>query len=237
MLVKTRGIVLNFIKFRETSIIARIYTEELGLQSYIVNGLRNKGTATRIALFQPYTLLNLVVYDTRRGGINRISEFQCEHHFNNIPYDIRKSSIIIFLTEVLSRVIREEEPNPALFHFLHDSVVTFDQMEDGFENFHLHFLIQLSRYLGFGPVTGQEITEQVSLAIQRHTGAMAISAMPPRMYDQHFEALLSFSSEPLLINGRTRRDLLAVLMAYYQLHVDKLGEIKSLKVLSEVLSD
>ena len=110
-------------------------------------------------------------------------------------------------------------------------------MEDGFENFHLHFLIQLSRYLGFGPVTGQEITEQVSLAIQRHMGNMTVSVMPPRTYDQHFEALLSFGSEPLLINGRTRRDLLAVLMTYYQLHIDKLGEIKSLKVLSEVLSD
>ncbi|RYD89889.1 MAG: DNA repair protein RecO, partial [Sphingobacteriales bacterium] len=162
MLVKTRGIVLNYIRFRETSIIARIYTEELGLQSYIINGLRNKGTATRIALFQPFTLLSLVAYDTRKGSINRLSEYRCEHHFHKIPYDIRKSSIIIFLSEILSRSVREEEPNPMLYTFLHDAILGFDEMEDGFENFHLFFLLQLSWYLGFGPGSGAEITEQVS---------------------------------------------------------------------------
>ena len=237
MLVKTRGIVLNFIRFKETSIIARIYTEELGLQSYIINGLRNKGTATRIALFQPFTLLSLVAYDTRKGGINRLSEYRCEEHFHKIPYDIRKSSIVIFLSEVLSRSVQEEEPNPALFSFLHDSILGFDEMENNFENFHLLFLLQLSRYLGFGPSSGTEITEQVSTSIQKHSGSQIVSSQPPRTYDSYFDRLIKSDNEPLQINGRTRRDMLAILMVYYQLHVEKLGEIKSLRVLSEVLSD
>ncbi len=84
MLVKTRGIVLNFIKFRETSIITRVYTEQLGPQTYIVNSVRKKGPGARIALFQPFTLLDMVVYTSPKGGITRISEYKCSYPFASI---------------------------------------------------------------------------------------------------------------------------------------------------------
>ena len=115
MLVKTDGIVLNFIKYRETSIIARIYTEQLGLQTYIVNGVRKKEPTGRIALFQPLTLLEMVVYASNSGGITRISEYKCAHQFQTLLYDIRKSSIALFLSEIISLTVKEEEENPPLF--------------------------------------------------------------------------------------------------------------------------
>jgi DNA repair protein RecO (recombination protein O) len=235
VLVKTRGIVLNYIKYRETSIITRIYTEELGLQSYIVNSVRQK--AGRIALFQPFTLLDMVVYTSPKGGLTRISEYKCDYPFSSIPYDIRKSSILLFLSEMLSHTIREEEENRPLFDFLYQAIRFFDQQAGGFENFHLQFLLQLSSFLGFGPTSGAEITSQVAFS-----GSAALLEGRPaimhfQMYETLFDQLLHHPGQATVSNGKVRRELLQIIIRYYQLHVEKLGEIRSLQVLSEVLSE
>ncbi|QMU27050.1 DNA repair protein RecO [Adhaeribacter radiodurans] len=235
MLVKTRGIVLNFIKYRETSIIARVYTEQLGLQTYIVNSVRKKGPGARIALFQPFTLLDMVVYTSSKGGITRISEYKCNYPFSSIPFDTRKSSIVLFLSEVLAYTIQEEEENPPLFGFLYDSIVYFDQQEQGFSNFHLFFLLQLAHYLGFGPTSGADITSQVAFSVGTATQSRG-SVLHFQMFEAYFDALMQ-SSEEVFMNNKVRKELLLILIRYYQLHVEKLGEIKSLQVLSEVLSD
>ncbi|PSR56544.1 DNA repair protein RecO [Adhaeribacter arboris] len=235
MLVKTRGIVLNFIKFRETSIITRIYTEQLGLQNYIVNSVRKKGPGARIALFQPLTLLDMVVYTSPRGGLTRISEYKCSYPFTSIPFNTRKSSIVLFLSEILTYTIQEEEENLPLFGFLYDSIVYFDCQEQGFSNFHLFFLLQLAHYLGFGPTSGADITSQVAFSVGTATQSRG-SVLHFQMFEAYFDALLQ-SSEEVFMNSKVRKELLLILIRYYQLHVEKLGEIKSLQVLSEVLSD
>jgi DNA repair protein RecO (recombination protein O) len=235
VLVKTRGIVLNFIKYRETSIITRIYTEELGLQSYMVNSVRQK--AGRIALFQPFTLLDMVVYTSQRGGITRISEYKCDYPFSSIPYDIRKSSILLFLSEILSHTIREEEENRPLFEFLYQSIRHFDQQEQGFENFHLQFLLQLSSFLGFGATSGAEITSQVAFSGNITTMDSRPAIIHFQMYEALFDQLLHHPGQAAVPNGKVRRELLQIIIKYYQLHVEKLGEIRSLQVLSEVLSE
>ncbi|QCR23661.1 DNA repair protein RecO [Pontibacter sp. SGAir0037] len=235
MLVKTRGIVLNYIKYRESSIIAKVYTEQLGVQSYIVNSVRKKGGGSRIALFQPFSLLDMVVYTSHKGGLTRISEYKVAHPFISIPFDIMKSSILMFLSEMVTRTVKEEEENAPLFTFLYEAIIVFDEQEQHFENFHLVFLLQLARYLGFGPTTGAEIVEQVAFS----ANAQALTGAPPvlalQAYELYFDQLLSQSPELHIPNGRVRRELLAILIRYYQLHVDRLGEIKSLAILSEVL--
>lgn len=237
MLVKTKGIVLNYIRYRESSIITRIYTEALGVQSYIVNGVRKKGTGSRIALFQPFTLLDMVVYTSPRGGLTRISEYKSAYPFSTIPFDIRKSSILLFLSELVSRTVKEEEENQPLFYFLFNAVVTFDEMDRGFENFHLVFLLQLSFHLGFGPSSGAEVVEQVAFS----HNAQAATAAPPvlalQVHEAYFDQLLQEPDHATIPNGKVRRELLDIVIRYYQLHVDKLGEIKSLAILSEVLAE
>lgn len=235
MLVKTRGIVLNYIKFRESSIIAKVYTEQLGVQSYIVNSVRKKGTGSRIALFQPFTLLDMVVYTSQKGGLTRISEYRSAHPFSSIPFDIRKSSILLFLSEMVSRTVKEEEENPTLFHFLYNAIIEFDQLHDHFENFHLVFLLHLSHHLGFGPSSGAEIVEQVAFSsnAQANTGAPTVLAL--QVHEAYFEELLHTPGQTTIPNGKVRREMLSILIRYYQLHVDRLGEIKSLAILSEVL--
>lgn len=237
MLIKTRGITLNYIKYRETSIIARVYTEQLGVQSYIVNSVRTQRKGSRIALFQPFTLLDMVVYTSPKGGLTRISEYKCAHPFVSIPFDIRKSSMVLFLSEVVARTVKEEEENQPLFQFLYQAILAFDDLEEGFENFHLVFLIQLSHHLGFGPTSGKEIVEQVAFSANAQTASAAPTVLALQAYEAYFDELLNDPARTTIPNGRVRRELLSVLVRYYQLHVDRLGEIKSLTILSEVLAE
>jgi len=164
MLQKTRGLVLNYLRYRETSIIVKIYTEEFGVQTYIENGVRSSKGKNKIALFQPLTLLDLVVYFKDSAGIQRISEIKVNHPYSTIPFDITKSTIALFITEVLSKTLKEEAGNPRLFQFLRESLIWLDQATEGYENFHLWFLLRLSFYLGFEPTTGQQLAQELKLA-------------------------------------------------------------------------
>ena len=239
MLIKTRGIVLNYMRYRETSIIARVYTERLGLQSYVVNGVRKAKPPGRIALFQPLTLLELVAYTSRQGGLTRLAEFRCAEAYRSIAFDVQKSSVALFLAEILGRVLQEEESNEPLFHFLHDALLAFDEQPAGYENFALIFLLRLAVYLGFGAESGEEITSQVAFAsaAPATAGSPSGPALRFREFDQYFDELLRDPTRATVPNGRVRRELLSVLIRYYQLHVEHLGDIRSLAVLSEVLAE
>jgi DNA repair protein RecO (recombination protein O) len=239
MLIKTRGIVLSYLKYRETSIIARVYTERLGVQTYIVNGVRKAKPPGRIALFQPFTLLELVAYVARgSSGLTRLSEYRCAEPFQSMPYEVQKSSVALFLSEVVGRAVREEEQNEPLFQFLHDSILAFDRQNSGAENFALGFLLQLAMYLGFGVSTGAELTDQVIMAGHAPVapGATGPATLRLREFEGYFDELLRDPATSTIPNGRVRHELLNVLIRYYQLHIEQLGEIRSLDILSQVLN-
>ncbi len=226
MLYKTRGIVLNFIKYRETSIIVRIYTEQFGLTSYIVNSVRSKKSKNKIALFQPLTLLDLVVYNRKSSNLNRISEMKCAVPFSEIPTNIKKSSIALFMTEMLVKTLKGEEGNAQLFDFLYQSILMLEHMESEYENFHLQFILKLARYLGFAPQSAEEILHQVHGAVAKQTDEL-----------QQLDELLKLSyQEKVEVTNAMRRNLLIKILDFYRLHVDALGEVKSLTVLHAVLN-
>jgi DNA repair protein RecO (recombination protein O) len=183
-------------------------------------------------------LLDLVAYVSPRGGLTRLSEFRCLHPFRTAPYDMRKSSVLLFLSEVLGRTLREEEPSPELFEYLYEAMIGFDEQQEGFENFALIFLLNLAHYLGFGPDSGQQITEQVAFATDAHQSSTARSTVLRfQEFEHFFDELLHQPAQATVPNGRVRRELLTILLRYYQLHVENLGDIRSLDVLSEVLAE
>jgi DNA repair protein RecO (recombination protein O) len=232
MLQKTKGIVINYLKFKESSIIVKIYTEELGLQSYIVNSVRSaKAKSTKIALYQPLTLLDLVVYFHKtRAQINRISEVKCNFPFQSIPFDIRKSTIALFLTEVLHKTIQEETSNPPLFHFLESSIKLLEQIEQKIENFHLFFLIRLTRFLGFEPSSAEDIFEQI-----QEYKKILLEKTEFQVLTQSMEALIQGNyTDNLQIPSATRALLIDYLLDFYRLHVENFDNIKSLAVLREI---
>jgi DNA repair protein RecO (recombination protein O) len=157
MLHKTQGIVFRFTKYGDTSIIVTIFTELFGLQTYIVNGVRSKSSKGRIALFQPLTLLDMVVYYKENASIKRIKEVKCLHPYQTLQTDIRKSSIAMFINELLNKAVKEENHAQELFEFLLQSLIFLDDQKTDFENFHLMLLLKLSKFLGFGTTQTEEL--------------------------------------------------------------------------------
>ncbi|SKC15693.1 DNA repair protein RecO [Dyadobacter psychrophilus] len=230
MLHKTRGVALSYIRYRESSIIAKIYTEAFGIQTYIVNGVRSsKSRTNRIALFQPLTLLDMVVYHkNKEDTMHRISEMKCYQPFQSLPYDVVKSSLALFVTEMLGKTLKEEESNPLLFQFIEESVVYLDEAEGSFENFHIHFLVQLASFLGFGIETVEDLESELKNNHFPH--------MPdPVEKSATMQLLIGNYGLNMPLDRKRRILILEKLVFFYKIHMESLGEIKSLEVLREVL--
>ena len=118
MLLKTSAIILKSIKHGETSFISQAYTSELGWRSYIINGVRKSKTKNQANLLQPLSILDLVVYEQAHREMQRIKDLKYQVVYQSIPFDIRKLSIGIFITEILCKSLRSETNNPHLFEFL-----------------------------------------------------------------------------------------------------------------------
>lgn len=226
MLYKTAGVALSYIKFKESSIIARVFTESFGMQSYIVNSIRSKNSRTKIALFQPLTLLDLVVYHNKKKDIHRISEIKCSHNFHSIPFNIKKTTIALFLTELLNQALLNQDENEDLFQFLNESIQYLDVVEKDFENFHLQFLIRLCKYLGIFPQSGLSLLQEIGHAKNHDTQFVSqLDQLLTSRFDQHIK-----------LTKQVKNDILKAMIDYYRFHYDSIKEFKSIQVLKEVLN-
>ncbi len=224
MISKTRGIVFRFTRFRESSIIASIFTEVFGLQAYIVNGVRSaRPSANKMALYQPLTLLDMVVYHREHANINRIREVKCLFPSHTVATDIKKTTISMFICEILNKTVKEEAQSRDIFNFLFNSLLTLEHQMENYENFHLVFLIKLSRYLGFGAYTASQIGG---------------TRMLDRETEDILEQLLGAEYITALegITAARRREILEVILGFYAEHVESLGAVKSVPILRDVLS-
>jgi DNA repair protein RecO (recombination protein O) len=221
MLAHTHGVVFRFVKYGETSIIVTIFTAQFGLQAYIVNGVRSKSGKGKIALYQPLTPLDLVVYHKETTTIMRIKEAKCIYPYREISRDVRKTTIALFIEELINKAIKEESHAHELCDFLVESLITLDQIQKP-ENFHLIFMVMLSRHLGFQPMDPHEV----------------LGGRVMDFDEEHvLEALLNsgYTSDLNLTNIQ-RRNILDALIRFYSMHIDNFGNMKSLSVLREILS-
>lgn len=234
MLVKTHGIVLHTLKYSETSIVCRIFTRELGLQSYMINGVRgSKGN--KAALFRPGNILDLVSYFKREHkGLQRLKEYNYGVLYQHMPFHIIKSSLALFLIEVLNKVVKEEDPNPELYDFIEGSFVRLDSTDSSLGGFHIRFLLMLAMQLGFHPDENYSPATPYLDLQEGHclaTRPMHHFYLEPRLTAYFFNQL-----EGPILNATERRQLLDKLLQYFALHIDNFGEIRSLDVLTEILA-
>lgn len=222
MLFKTNGIVFRFIRYKETSIIATVFTEKFGIQSYIVNGIRSKKPKMGIALFQPLTLLEMVVYHKENASLNRISEIKCLDPYRDIPVKVRKFSIVLFLSEVLFKSIKHESHPEVIFRFLHTSMLSLEHLHSQFENFHLQFLLKLTQYLGIQPDSGTALRNQLL------HGNSDMEDSIDHFLQNGYDSYLS-------ITNKERLHVLDYILEYYKLHIDGFGNIQSSHVLHDVI--
>ena len=241
MIYKTRGIVLRTVNYSDTSIIAKIYTEQFGLQSYLIKGAKRKKASIRANLFQPLSLLDLVTYKKENKHLQVLKEAGPEIHFTSIPGEPAKMSILFFLDEVLVKCLHEEENNPELFSFLHETIQTLDTTEEHFNNLHLIFLVRFSRYLGFFP--HGTFSEKNPVFDLREGKFISKEPVHHDFLTDKNSLLMSkliastyYSMDKLTLSGKERKNLLDVLLRFYELHLSHMGRITSHKVLEQLFA-
>lgn len=242
MLHKTKGIVLHQFKYTDSSIIAHIYTEKFGRQSYIFNGIRNKKAKGKINYLQALHLLELEVYYKQKSNIQRISEFRPAYIFKSIPVSIVKQTELIFLAEILYKCLKEEEANLNLFDFIYSSIQYFDAIEKGESNFHLLFLIHLTRHLGFFPAKNYNEENRYfdlieGMYFNRKTG------LSERLDESTSRIIYLLSNTSIKelgqfrMNAKERENTLQAILDYYHHHISNMKNLKSLDVLKAVFAD
>lgn len=239
MLATTEGIVLHQVKYGENSVIVNIYTREFGRQAYLMNATRGKKSKNRAGMLQPLFLVDLVCYHKETREVQRIKEIKNAPAYQNIPFDVTKSTQVIFLAEMLSKTLREQESNLQLFEFIKNTLLYFDLMESQSASFHLWFLFRLTEFLGFLPDT-RKVGFEGWLDMRK--GAV-VPFEPSHPFFIHKEAtnyLCQLSELKIagLINWKISRNmrgyLTTKLVEYYKLHFENMSEVKSLKVLQEI---
>jgi DNA repair protein RecO (recombination protein O) len=240
MIEKTSGIVLHHFSYGETSVIAKVFTRETGLQSFIVPGVRKARARIKLNIFQPLTMVDMVIYRKDRGGLQHIREITNPEPWKSIPYDITKTSIAIFLTEMLSGVLKESDSSPVMFDFVKESLAFLDQAEGRIADFHLVFLLKLSGHLGFSPRSN--FNEHHCFFNLAEGLFQTVYYGPEICLDKELSRqfnLLSKCSfrdlEGIHLKPEHRKALLHKTIDYYRLHLEGLKEIKSHLVLESVL--
>lgn len=238
MLIKTCGIVFRAVKYSETSIIADVYTRDLGLQTYIVNGVRSARSKTGAALLQVMSLAEVLVYHRDDRKMHRVKEIRAAYVYQRLPFDVRRSAVGLFMAEIARKTIRESEPNAPLFDFLFDAYTFLDSTLEPFANLHLHFLIGLSAHLGFLP--GGDFSSETPI-FDMQEGTFTHSAAGVYCMDEELSLLLyqllcceSRQCHWVVMHHAQRRRLLQSLLTYYRLHIESLPEIRSHEILHEV---
>jgi DNA repair protein RecO (recombination protein O) len=236
MLYKTSGIVLRVIRYSDTSIIAKIYTRALGLQSYIVKGVRSEKHKSKAVLFQPGNILQMDVYKRPHKELNYIREYKMIHCLPSVRLDILKGAVMLFLLEILNKTLKEEHANEAIFDFIEAALIDLDAADTLNLNFHLQFLIDLSGYLGFRP-SGQYNIEKCCFDLEEGIFVHAhhnSKYLMPEPYSQWLFLMLN-GKQPAGINNVFRAKFLEYLLTFYQLHLHEFGTIHAHRILHEIL--
>jgi len=241
MFTTTKGIVLKTYKFSESSIICKVYTEAFGIRSYIIRGVGGK-KRQKSAHFQPLTVLDLVVEDRANRDLNHVREISISDPIKTIYFNVFKSSIALFTAEVLLKSIKEEEANLPLFALILNFIFILDRAENSFANYHLLFMLHLTKYLGFSP---KYDTLEKPLFFDMLTGCFSSkkplhSAMIEEPFSTLFYRLTESDYEQvkgLSLNGQMRTHILEKTIAYYAIHLEGMGQIHSAEVLKMLYAD
>jgi DNA repair protein RecO (recombination protein O) len=238
-LIKTSGIVLDHVLYRETSAIVHVYTRELGRQNFIVNGVRGNRKSRKTILLQPLNRVGMEVYHSPRKDLHRIKEFYLDRPLVNVPYHQSTRAQAFFLTELLSKVLIMQDSAAELYDFLDQSVDLMDARAEGAENIHLFIMFRLTRFLGFytsvdmvgsrywfdlknGNFVGHEPVHPLFLNPEK-------AALFARLFDADV-----FSLKQIARNSSERKIILAGLLDFFRLHTHGFGALKSLEVLESM---
>lgn len=238
---RTRGIVLRSLRYSDTQAIVSIFTETSGTVDFIVRRSTKGRTAVRASILAPLTLVEAVWEPRLNVTLQKPRELNLCHPWRSLPFQPSKAAIAMFLCELLSHALRSEQANPPLFDFVFNSLEWLDESEEHFANFHIVFLMKLTRFLGFMP----NIDYWHEGALFDLESATFVDTVPSHPYylETNESALVPKflrmnirSMQSVGLNGAMRRRALEIVVLFYRLHIPELPELKSLAVLRDVFS-
>ncbi|WP_299047473.1 DNA repair protein RecO [uncultured Polaribacter sp.] len=237
--VATKAIVLNTIKYSDSSLIVKCYTLQSGLTSYLLRGvLKSKKGGLKAAYFQPLTQLNIIASHSEKKTLHHIKEVHVSNPYKTIYKDIVKQSIVLFLAEVLSYAIQEEEPNTNLFSYI-ETAFTWLDVHDNVANFHLLFLFNLTQFLGFYPNVSEKDKLGFNLLEGNFTNSTSQKNTIYKNQFYQFKKLLGINFdaiENVSFSKQERQTVLKIIIRYFELHLDGFRTPKSLQILEAVFS-
>lgn len=241
MYLTTRAIVFRQTRYSDTSLVVRLLTEQSGLVSCLIKGAHGPKSKIKASLFQPLNLLEIVVSRNEKAELQYLREARVEYAYTTIQGDIRKTSILLFLNELLYKSIREEAAHIEMFRYIHDQLVFLDHEQEITGNYHLLLSIHLTRLLGFFPHGSYDHPDCAFNLQEGHfirTGELFGEHLISGKECEAFSKLLLVQPEhhtEIRLPSSIKRSLLENILLYYRLHLPITGEFKSHHVLHEVL--
>lgn len=238
MLSSTQAIVLSKIRYRDKDLIVKCYTRSYGIVSYLLKGVLSKKAKLKTSYFQQLSLLELETDHKPQRALQYVKEVKTLVLFDTLHTHVIKSTVVLFLSEVLSGILKEEEPNESLFVFMSTAFQLFDK-EDHFSNFHSLFLLELTKHLGFYPETLNSHLATFNLLegkFQNHkSDSYTIESENLKIFKQalgiKFDAFSTFR-----LPSNQRQILLNMILTYFKLHLVDFKKPKSLAVLNQIFS-
>lgn len=235
MLVKTKAIVISSLRYQEKGLIVKCFTESDGLKSYFIrDAFSAKKSNQKVAYFQPLSLLEIEASHKNKGTLEYFKEVKLAHPYHSINTDITKTTIAIFLSEMLHHSIKEEEKNQELYSFLETALLWLDSHDEA-ANFHLILLLEVTKYLGFypdGSVNNHDYFEMTDGIFIPFESLSCLSLSETQLFRKLMA--LRFDNSTKAFHVSERQALLKILLDYYSFHLDGFRRPKSLDVLKEV---
>jgi len=239
MLVKTEAIVLHSFKYGESRLIVDMFTKEVGRMSFIVPIPKTPKSRLKKQYFQPMTLLEVECDVRQRVQLQKLKDARLLTAYASIPFSPEKLALSLFIAEFLYHALRSEQQNTSLFSYVCDSMQWLDITTDGYANFHLTFLMRMSRFLGFFPNL-DDYAEGCVFDMRSATFSLQVPThrdflQPHEAQMIHLLMRMDFATMHLFrFSHHERNHIIDVLLHYYRLHIPQFPELKSLNVLQEL---
>lgn len=231
-----QAIVISKIKYRDNDLIVKCYTLERGISSFLIRGAFKSKSTNSIAYYQSLSQLQIEVNYQPNKSLHYIKDVKLNYVYTSLHTNVLKSSIVMFLSEVLTSVLKEEEPNQLLFEYIKTALCWLDS-ENHYANFHLLFLLKLTKYLGFYP----DASNQNEGVFNLEKGAFEVNKpnkftisttnniLIKQLLGMNFDAI-----DSIKLSAEQRQSFLNFLMVYYELHLGDFKKPKSLEVFNQV---
>ena len=239
MFYKTEGIVIKQTKYNDTSRIITFFLKEIGKKSFIVYGFNSSRKRKQyLNLFQPLIQLNVEFNYQENRNLQKFKEISLKKNYISIPFTIEKSTTIIFLSEIIDKIIKNDYIDDDLYVFICNALNTFDLQEKNYANFHLIFLIQLSKHLGF-EITNYYSQDKKYFNIKEscfthfYDNEYGIDETTSNFFSEFLQTKITETTQ-IKINNTTRQHLLRTILKYYSFHIIDLQNIKSLNIFNQI---